>query len=60
MTNDNILFLIVVAGAVAFLAISFVLSRRRRDKEMFVRSQYFVILILGVTVINAICERLFG
>jgi len=60
MITDDILFLCVVAGAVAYLTIAFVLSRRRGDKEMFVRSQYFVILILGVTVINAICERLFG
>jgi hypothetical protein len=49
-----------VAGAVAFLTISFVLSRRRGDNQMFVRSQYIVILTLGITVLNAICERLFG
>ena len=58
--NDNILFPCIAAGAIVYLMIGFILSRRRRDKEMFVRSQYFVILILGVTVINAICERLFG
>ena len=60
MTNDNILFLIVVAGAVAFLAISFVLSRRRGDNQMFVRSQYVVTLTLSIAVLNAIFERLFG
>jgi hypothetical protein len=60
MTNDNILFLCIVAGAVAFLTISFVLSRRRGDNQMFVRSQYIVILTLGIAVLNAIFERLFG
>ena len=60
MTNDNILFLCIAAGAVAFLAISFVLSRRRGDNQMFVRSQYVVILTLGIAVLNAIFERLFG
>ena len=60
MTNDNILFLCIVAGAVAFLTISFVLSRRRGDNQLFVRSQYIVILTLGIAVLNAIFERLFG
>jgi hypothetical protein len=60
MTNDNILFLCIAAGAGAFLAISFVLSRRRGDNQMFVRSQYIVILTLGIAVLNAIFEPLFG
>ena len=60
MTSDNILLLCIVAGTVAFLTISFVLSRRRGDNQMLVRSQYIVILTLGITVLNAICERLFG
>ena len=60
MTNDDILFLCITAGTVAFLAISFVLSRRRGDNQMFVRSQYVVTLTLSIAVLNAIFERLFG
>jgi len=56
MRNDNILFLWIVAGAVAYLMIGWWLG----GKVKLVQHQYYVILILGMIVLDAIAGRLFG
>ena len=56
MTNDNVLFLCIVAGAIAYLMIGWWLG----GKEKPVQHQYYVILILGMIVLDAIAGRLFG
>jgi hypothetical protein len=56
MTNNNVLFLCIVAGAVTYLIIGWWLG----GKEKLVQHQYYVILILGMIVLDAIAGRLFG